>query len=363
MRFALLYGLLIWLPQNLAAQGQLAISEGTFFQSFDNVSLNIDDTELLTDGELIGTNSNIFISSNFAQTNLGGEGNNHFGRLYLYSPNGEFLLVNSIEINDLLELNESSLNLGSADLIFPSEGGYLEGETNEFRVYSKNGGKIIKTTTLNKPQNVSPGNLGFIISSNENLGLTEIYRTHSSTTLPSGEGISKTFELYTDKNPSSPLNISISYFDTEAKNMDYEPQIWMLENTGEWTPVRTSSERNSDTQSNRVSANISEPTLTYTVGPEKVYPVDISSIPTAFTPNGDGTNDTFLIPFIDEDFNGRVTIISRWGDVIYSSDNYYYAPWDGHYKGKLMPTATYYYVVSFGSDQRNEIKGNISIVR
>lgn len=363
MRFALLYGLLIWLPQNLAAQGQLAISEGTFFQSFDNVSLNIDDTELLTDGELIGTNSNIFISSNFAQTNLGGEGSNYFGRLYLYSPNGEFLLVNSIEINDLLELNESSLNLGSADLMFPSEGGYLEGETNEFRVYSKNGGKIIKTTTLNKPQNVSPGNLGFIISSNENLGLTEIYRIHTSTTLPSGEGISKTFELYTDKNPSSPLNISISYFDTEAKNMDYEPQIWMLENTGEWTHVRTSSERNSDTQSNRVSANISDPALTYTVGPKKIYPVDISSIPTAFTPNGDGTNDTFLIPFIDEDFNGRVTIISRWGDVIYSSDNYYDAPWDGHYKSKLMPTATYYYVVSFGSDQRNEIKGNISIVR
>ena len=363
MRFALLYGLLIWLPQNLAAQGHFAISEGTFFQSFDNVSLNIDDTELLTDGELIGTNSNIFISSNFVQTNLGGEGGNYFGRLYLYSPNGEFLLVNSIEINDLLELNESSLNLGSSDLVFPSEAGYLEGETNEYRVYSEDGGKIIKTTTLNKPQNASPGNLGFSITSTENLGLTEIYRVHSSAPLPSGEGISKAFELYTEKAPQAPLSISISYFDAEAKNMELEPQIWKLENTGDWAHIRTSFERNSGVQNNIVSATISKPTLTYTVGPEKVYPVDISSIPTAFTPNGDGANDTFLIPFINEDFNGRVTIISRWGDIIYSSDNYYDAPWDGHFKGKLMPVATYYYVVSFGSDQRNEIKGNISIVR
>lgn len=363
MRQTLLIGLLIWLPQSLAAQGHFAISEGTFFQSFDNVSLNIDDTEFIADGELIGSNSTIFLSSSYSQTSLGGQGGNYFGRLYLNSPNGEFLLVNTIEISEVLELNESSLNLGSSDLIFPSEDGYLSGESNEFKVYSGLGGKIIKLATLNNPQQANPGNLGFSISSSENLGLAEIHRIHSSVSLPSGEGILKSFELFPETTPTSPLDISISYFDSETQNIELEPQIWKLDNTGEWANIRTSIERNSNALNNTVSASVSRPSMTYTVGPEKVYPIDISSIPTAFTPNGDGKNDTFIIPFIDEDFDGKVTIVSRWGDIIYSTSDYYNAPWDGHFKGKLMPVATYYYVLSFGSDQRSEIKGNISIVR
>ncbi|HNW89943.1 MAG TPA: gliding motility-associated C-terminal domain-containing protein [Bacteroidales bacterium] len=62
------------------------------------------------------------------------------------------------------------------------------------------------------------------------------------------------------------------------------------------------------------------------------------SFPTAFTPDGDGFNDKYPTddyPLI----NYELTIFDRWGLTLYTGES----GWDGTYKGKLMPPATYYY--------------------
>ncbi|WP_420387244.1 gliding motility-associated C-terminal domain-containing protein [Roseivirga sp.] len=363
MCLRLLYGLLFSLPVSLAAQGNLLITENTHFSTSANTAIHIIDTELSTEGNLNGKDAEFNLTSSQLQTTLGGTGTTQLGKLYLSAPNGEFLLESSMQINSLIALNEGNLNLQGNNLILTSTESTIEGESNNQYIYSLSGGRIIKTLTLNQANKVNPGNLGISITSNDNLGLTEIHRIHESSALPTGTSIRKSFEIFSENQPISPLDIGISYFDIDVIAESEEPEIWKLTADGDWKNIRTSLNYNNTDRVNTAWGTDKNPSLVYTVGPEKIYPVDISSIPTAFTPNDDGINDTFIIPFIDEDFIGKVTIISRWGDILYSTDNYYAAPWGGKYKGKAMPVATYYYVLTFSNDQHKEIKGNISIVR
>ena len=72
-------------------------------------------------------------------------------------------------------------------------------------------------------------------------------------------------------------------------------------------------------------------------------------IPEAFSPNGDGINDLFLIPEIRNLENIGLTVFNSWGDIVFQTDNYE-NNWDGYantglYKGKKVNPGTYYYMI------------------
>ncbi len=70
-------------------------------------------------------------------------------------------------------------------------------------------------------------------------------------------------------------------------------------------------------------------------------------IPSAFTPNGDGVNDTWEIRYIDAYYpNAKMEIFDRYGRLVYLSSRGY-IPWDGRKKGKFVPVDSYYYVLTF----------------
>jgi gliding motility-associated-like protein len=69
--------------------------------------------------------------------------------------------------------------------------------------------------------------------------------------------------------------------------------------------------------------------------------------PNAFSPDGDGTNDSWIIQGIEFTDN-KVTIFNRWGDNIGEFENYDNSSvvWSGTNKsGELLPTGTYFYVI------------------
>ena len=84
-------------------------------------------------------------------------------------------------------------------------------------------------------------------------------------------------------------------------------------------------------------------------------------VPNAFTPNGDGINDTWNIKYLDEYPNANITITNRYGTQVYYSHNYP-IPWDGRYKGSDLPAGTYYYIINPGSG-RKVIAGSVTIIR
>ncbi|MFM7019787.1 MAG: putative Ig domain-containing protein [Aquirufa sp.] len=66
-----------------------------------------------------------------------------------------------------------------------------------------------------------------------------------------------------------------------------------------------------------------------------------------FSPNGDGKNDTFIIPGILGRQPNRLTIMSRSGAVVYDVENYK-NDWAGKgQNGQDLPDGTYYYVLDF----------------
>jgi gliding motility-associated-like protein len=68
------------------------------------------------------------------------------------------------------------------------------------------------------------------------------------------------------------------------------------------------------------------------------------AIPTAFTPNGDGANDLFLVrggPFQAFQFE----VFNEWGNRLFSSTDQSIG-WDGTYSGQPQPSGTYEYIVT-----------------
>ncbi len=99
--------------------------------------------------------------------------------------------------------------------------------------------------------------------------------------------------------------------------------------------------------------------VTITVIPYCIKPME------AFTPNGDGINDLWLLT------NGtacltkiKAQVFNRYGSKVYEANDYK-NNWNGTYEGKPLPDGTYYYVVSFDliNGKRVYLKGNLTILR
>ncbi|HCQ28656.1 MAG TPA: hypothetical protein DIU39_00105, partial [Flavobacteriales bacterium] len=91
---------------------------------------------------------------------------------------------------------------------------------------------------------------------------------------------------------------------------------------------------------------------------DELFDIQISNV---LTPNGDGKNDYFKVQ-IPGKVNEctQITIFNRWGEEVYSSDNYS-TQWDGRTpSGKFVPAGTYYYIVDING---MDYKGSITVIR
>lgn len=89
------------------------------------------------------------------------------------------------------------------------------------------------------------------------------------------------------------------------------------------------------------------------------------SVPNAFSPNGDGLNDRYCLRGWDECLKSfNVKIFDRWGELLFESDDANFC-WDGSFKGDILPSGTYVYVIAAEFDQVPGFRqsGNISLIR
>lgn len=95
-----------------------------------------------------------------------------------------------------------------------------------------------------------------------------------------------------------------------------------------------------------------------TVVPYCVKPME------AFTPNGDGINDLWLITNGNCLSNAKAQVFNRYGNKVFESNDYRNT-WNGTYKGKPLPDGTYYYVIDFRllNGRAVVLKGNVTILR
>lgn len=80
-----------------------------------------------------------------------------------------------------------------------------------------------------------------------------------------------------------------------------------------------------------------------------------------FTPNGDGLNDLWDIRELIAGDNCAITIMNRWGSVVYDDANFA-GTWAGTDNGgNELPDGTYYYILDCGGDIR--MQNAITIIR
>jgi len=85
-------------------------------------------------------------------------------------------------------------------------------------------------------------------------------------------------------------------------------------------------------------------------------------IPNAISPNGDGLNDTWIIPGLLERDIRKMVIVNRWGSILFEAESYE-NNWNGNnMKGKPLPEGTYYYYLYMGADFGAR-EGPITIIR
>ncbi len=82
---------------------------------------------------------------------------------------------------------------------------------------------------------------------------------------------------------------------------------------------------------------------------------------TAFSPNGDGVNDTWAIPNLGSYPKSVVKVFNSDGIALFSNVGYT-TKWDGTYKGRVMPLGTYYYLIKLNDESKTIYKGHLMII-
>jgi len=88
--------------------------------------------------------------------------------------------------------------------------------------------------------------------------------------------------------------------------------------------------------------------------------VDCLTIPNAFTPNSDGTNDTWIIENLEYFPGAYYYVYNRWGQLLYTGrpgDN-----WNGTYNNKFVPPATYLYVIELYNGIDKPYLGTVTVI-
>ena len=92
--------------------------------------------------------------------------------------------------------------------------------------------------------------------------------------------------------------------------------------------------------------------------------VECLEVPSAFTPNGDGVNDKWIIKNIDLYPDVKVEIYNRWGNIIFRRDKFYFDfEWDGTFNGQLLAATSYVYILTFPDGKVEPKTGVVTIIR
>jgi len=93
-------------------------------------------------------------------------------------------------------------------------------------------------------------------------------------------------------------------------------------------------------------------------------PLEFITIPNAFTPNGDGLNDTF-IPKLRAVTTFSMDIFNTWGEKMYSVSGLESKGWDGIYQGQISPPGNYLYQITYTSRDGEQFTrtGGVTLIR
>ena len=151
------------------------------------------------------------------------------------SSGSQLTLQNNISVNNNINFLSGLIELNSNNVILNGTA-YLNNEGETSRITGITGGYVQATATLNAPSSENPGNLGVVITSAQNPGVTVIRRGHVSqqNSYGTGNSIYRYYDILPATAPSS-LTLRLNYFDAELNGLtESNLAIWKSNDTLNW---------------------------------------------------------------------------------------------------------------------------------
>lgn len=217
----------------LNASAQFYIGPGAQVRLAGNTQLTLKDVNFINNGSFSSGNSMVQFSGSTDAVVGGTQPVQFFSIQINKSGNHRITLQRAVSIGNevqflqgLLDLNGNNLDLGNT--------GLLSGETEASRIIGATG-EVLFNTVLNAPSGVSPGNLGFVISSAQNLGNVLIRRGHQPQSIPNGS-ILRYYKIIPANNTNLNATLRFRYFDAELNGLSETNLVqWRSEDGVNWT--------------------------------------------------------------------------------------------------------------------------------
>ena len=169
------------------------------------------------------------------------------------------------------------------------------------------------------------------------------------------------FALNSSPVPGLPDNLKMCLFKNETATLTPSEGATFLWSTGETTPSITVADTGTYIVlvTNEFMCSALDTVSISDLCEPEVF------VPSAFTP-GSGNLDQFYSIFGHHFRNFKMTIYNRWGEVIYYTEDPE-QPWDGYYRGELMPVGVYPWLIEFEGFEdfsgKQLLEGSVTLVR
>jgi hypothetical protein len=201
------------------AKAQVVLAAGNnFVQTGGYVVLQ--DVNLVNNGSFNPAGGSVRFSGS-GNNSIGGSTSPAFNILEINKSTGNQLsLQNNISVNSYIDFLSGLIELSGNNIVLNNTA-YLNNESETSRITGATGGYVQATGTLNAPSSANPGNLGAVISTAENAGVTVIRRGHVSqqNAYGGGNSIYRYYDIVPATVPSL-FTLHFNYFDAELNGLD-----------------------------------------------------------------------------------------------------------------------------------------------
>ena len=230
--------LLLLIAMHGFSQNVVKIQSGGSINLQGNVVITLQNIDLDNDGSINpAVNAGRFVFKGSANNVVQGNGTTNFDQLEIAKTgSGQLTIQTNTSTRSGIWLNGGNI-IANDRVITLLGNAALNGESEISRVIATNDGYVQASMQLNAPVNINPGNLGAIISSNQDMGFTSIRRGNQQQSLAAGRtSIQRYFDISPQNNTNLNATLRLHYTDAELDDQaEGAIEVYTSENFTTWT--------------------------------------------------------------------------------------------------------------------------------
>jgi len=198
----------------IPADAQLHITSGSSLVAADGTTIVLNNTGLTNAGNISQSDHTFTFAGTSATSATTLSSITSLRNITVNKMAGGVQLNGNVRVTNIVQLSGGILDLNGFDLNLDAAGS-VSGEGSSSYITGTTGGSVLRSVLLNAPSSVNPGNIGLEITSNANLGLTVIKRSHLQQTSGTGHSINRYYDIIPTNNTALNAGIRFFYRDNE----------------------------------------------------------------------------------------------------------------------------------------------------